>query len=83
VVLKGNLLTRSDLDKLFQDVAAKAAVCASYFGSYAARSSFSWIIPPPVRGNHSRSSSVNTRVSESSIFPPTPRNSTPMKQFGL
>jgi len=57
--------------------------CVSYCGSYAAPSLFSWITPPPIRENRSRSSSVNTRVSESSIFRPTPRNSTPMKEFGL
>ena len=34
------------------------------------------------KGEPPRSSCINTRVSRSNIFPPTPRNSTPMKECG-
>jgi hypothetical protein len=36
-----------------------------------------------IRENRSKGSCINTRVSRSNIFLPTPRNSTPMKECGL
>jgi hypothetical protein len=70
-------------DLLFFDHIGQDEVCSflrELLQHLRAGSLFCWTIPPLTKGNHSRNSSSNIPDSPSSIFPPTPRTSIPMKE---